>query len=360
MLDLRLTRERGFVLLLIAFLAFLPAIATAIGEPFLIRLTTRILILALAAVALDLVLGYGGLVSFGHAAFVGVGAYTVGIMAHHATMGTPLLGFPGTTNGFVLLVLATLVSGLFGLIIGAICLRTRGVAFIMITLAFAQMLFFLMISLRTYGGDDGMAMWNRSNFRPLFDIHNHTTFYYLVFGLLVGFLLIAWRLVNSRFGRVIRGAKDNERRMAALGFPVYRYRLVAFSISGAAAGLAGALLANATYFVGPAYLAWGRSGELIVMVVLGGMGTLVGPVLGAGAFLLLEEYLPEILNHIQRGWGEYWKAVLGPILLFVVLFARNGIYSLVRGKGGGGIDLAALFGRGESADTKKGGDDGRA
>lgn len=359
MLDLRLTRERGFVIALLAFLAVLPAFAVAIGEPFLIRLTTRILIFALAAVALDLILGFGGMVSFGHAAFVGVGAYVVGILAHHQMMGTTILGFSGTTNGFLLLPVATLVSAMFGLVIGAICLRTRGIAFIMITLAFAQMLYFLMISLRTYGGDDGMAMWNRSDFRPLFDIHTHTTFYYLVFGLLVGFLFLAWRLVNSRFGRVLRGAKDNERRMAALGFPVYRYRLVAFTLSGAVAGLAGALLANATYFVGPAYLAWTRSGELIIMVVLGGMGTLVGPVLGAGAFLLLEEYLPELLNHIRQGWGEYWKAVLGPILLFVVLFARNGIYSLIRGKGGG-IDLAALFRSRSSTDATKGGDDDRS
>jgi branched-chain amino acid transport system permease protein len=317
-------------LLLIAALA-LPSVAAWAGEPFYMRLGARVLVFALAAVSLDLILGFGGMVSFGHAAFVGIGGYVVGILFAHQADGSTLFGWPGTTNGYVVWPLAMLAGGLAALPIGAISLRTSGVPFIMITLAFAQMLFYLMTGLKAYGGDDGVALWSRTSFPGGPNIADHATFYYVALGLLVAALLVCWRLVNSRFGRVIRGAKDNERRMRALGYPVTRYKLTAFVIAGALAGLAGALLANATLFVGPQYLHWSRSGDLIVMVVLGGIGTLIGPVLGAAALLLLEEFVPEAMNLVHAGLGEHWKIVLGPILLGLVLFARKGLWGLVTG-----------------------------
>jgi branched-chain amino acid transport system permease protein len=200
-------------------------------------------------------------------------------------------------------------------------LRTSGVYFIMITLAFAQMLYFLAISLKTYGGDDGLTINARSRFTGLIDLSSNVTLYYLVLVLLLGFLVTCRRMVESRFGMVIRGAKSNERRMRALGFPIVRYRLAAFVIAGTMCGIAGALLANLTNFASPAYMHWTRSGELIVMVILGGMGSLIGPVVGAFALLALEEAL--------SSWTQHWQVVLGPILVLLVLFARRGIYGLL-------------------------------
>jgi branched-chain amino acid transport system permease protein len=313
---------------LIGAIAF-PPLMQALDAPFYTSLATRILIFALAALSLDLILGYGGLVSFGHAAFMGIGGYTVGILFHHDAMATPIPGLPGTQSAFVVWPLAMLLSGLFALAIGAICLRTRGIFFIMITLAFAQMLFYLFVSLRQYGGEDGIPLWNRSDFGGLIELERNTTLYYVCLAILAVVLAAALRLVRSPFFQVIRGAKDNERRMIALGYPVFRYQLAAFTLSGMLAGLAGVLLANATGFVGPAYMEWFRSGELIVMVVLGGMGTVVGPVLGAAALLLLEEFIPLALNAAQPGWGEHWKIVLGPLLLAVVLVARQGLLGLL-------------------------------
>lgn len=325
------TRPRIALLILLAVALALPSVAAWIDEPFYVRLGARILVFALAAVSLDLILGFGGMVSFGHAAFVGIGGYVVGILfAHHAD-GSTLFGLPGTVNGFIVWPLAFLAGALAALPIGAISLRTSGVPFIMITLAFAQMLFYLMTGLKAYGGDDGIALWSRSSFPGALNIADHTTFYYVTLGLLVAALAVGWRLVNSRFGRVIRGAKDNERRMKALGYPVTRYKLAAFVIAGGLAGLAGALLANATMFVGPQYLHWSRSGDLIVMVVLGGIGTLIGPVLGAASLLLLEEFVPELMDMVHAGTGEHWKIVLGPVLLGLVLFARKGIWGVIAG-----------------------------
>ena len=338
---------RGLVIASIALalaIAFPHAMA-ALDASFYTSLATRILIFALAALSLDLILGYGGLVSFGHAAFMGVGGYTVGILFHHSAMMTPIFGLPGTQSAFVVWPLGMLLSGLFALVIGAICLRTRGVFFIMITLAFAQMLFYLFVSLRPYGGEDGIPLWGRSTFAGLLDLEDNLTLYYVCLAILALAIGAAHRLVRSPFFQVIRGAKDNERRMVALGYPVYRYQLVAFVISGMLAGLAGILLANASGFVSPTYLAWVRSGELIVMVVLGGMGTVTGPALGAAALLLLEEFIPELLDLLQSGWGEHWRIVLGPLLLSVVLFAPRGLLGLLsRGPPGapGALSSAAL------------------
>jgi branched-chain amino acid transport system permease protein len=288
---------------------------------FYIGLFSRILIYALAAVSLDLILGYGGMVSFGHAAFFGAGAYVVGILAFHGIEGSAVINWPfvimGTDNALISWSVAAVASAGLAFVIGAISLRTSGVYFIMITLAFAQMMYFFFTSLEFYGGDDGLSLFTRSRLGHM-DLSNDAAFYYTCLGLLIGFLLFSRRLVNSRFGMVIRGCKENERRMGALGFPTYRYKLVCFVIAGAGAGLAGALMANQTEFVSPSLLHWTVSGDILVMVILGGVGTLVGPVFGATVFLLLEEFLSR--------YTEHWMLFLGPILIFVVLFARRGLY----------------------------------
>jgi branched-chain amino acid transport system permease protein len=319
-------RARVLLAILFGGLVLLPAVAGWAGEPFWVRLVTRMLILALAALSLDLILGLAGLISFGHAAFVGVGAYVVGMSFQAVTAG----GWPGLELAWVRWPLAALVAGLVALPIGALCLRTRGIAFIMITLAFAQMLYFLLTGLRVVGGQDGIALWTRARLPP-FDLADDGVFYFVCLALLVVALFLAARLSGSRFGRVLRGVRENEARTAALGIETNRCLLVAFALAGALAGLAGALLAEATYFVSPAFLHWSRSGELIAVVVLGGVGTLYGPVLGAGLFLLLEELLPPALAGLHPALGEHWRIVFGPILILVVLFARRGLWGLIAG-----------------------------
>jgi branched-chain amino acid transport system permease protein len=296
---------------LLVFLALLPVYVAAGGNNFVLILFTRILILALAATSLNLILGYGGMVSFGHAVYVGVGAYAVGILAKE-----------GINSGYVQWPLALLVSALFALVIGALSLRTRGVYFIMITLAFAQMIYYVGVSLDRYGADDGLTIYRRSQF-GLLNLSNKIVFYYLCLAFLLATIVLIWRMVNSRFGWVIRGATSNERRMRAIGFPIFRYRLTCFVIAGTLCGLTGVLLANHTDFVSPAMMHWTRSGDLIVMVVLGGMGSPFGPLIGAIVLLVLEEVL--------SGVTEYWQIILGPMLLLVVLFARGGIDGLLAG-----------------------------
>jgi branched-chain amino acid transport system permease protein len=273
-------------------------------------LCTRILILAMAAVSLNLIMGFGGMVSFGHAAYLGLGGYVMGILAKE-----------GIVSGFIQWPLALAASALFALAVGALSLRTRGVYFIMITLAFAQMLYYVAIGLDRYGGDDGMTIYRRSQFGGLLDLSNKTVFFYLCLVLLLLASFMVWRIVNSRFGMVIRGARSNERRMRAVGYPTYGYKLVCFVIAGTLCGLAGVLLANHTDFINPAMMHWTRSGDLIVMAVLGGMGTVLGPVLGALALLVMEEVL--------SGITEYWQIIIGPMFLLVVLFARGGIDGLL-------------------------------
>ena len=268
------------------------------GDTFAMTLFTRILILALGAVSLNLIMGYGGMVSFGHAAYLGIGGYAVGILAKE-----------GIASGFVQWPVAIAVSALYALVVGALSLRTRGVYFIMITLAFAQMIYYVAIGLDRYGGDDGLTIYKRSQFGGLLDLQNKAVFYYLCLALLLASVYLVARLVNSRFGLVIRGARSNDRRMQAIGFPTFRYRLVCFVIAGALCGLAGALLANHTNFISPALMHWTRSGDLIVMVVLGGLGSLFGPLIGAAAFLVLEEGLSRLT--------EYPALILGPLLLLV-------------------------------------------
>jgi branched-chain amino acid transport system permease protein len=293
-------------------LALVPPIAALTDQPFYLDLFRRMMIFAIAAVSLDLILGYGGMVSFGHAAYLGIGAYAVGIPAYH-----------GITNGFVQLGLAVAASALVALVIGAISLRTSGVYFIMITLAFAQMLYYLGISLETYGGDNGMRLAARSRFGGPIDLAQPATFYYLVLAILVLLLVAGRRLVASRFGMVVRAVKANEPRARAIGFSTARYKLTAFVIAGATAGLAGALLANQTEYLTPDFMHWTRSGEIMFMVILGGMGSLFGPVIGAVALLLLEDVLSAMTAH--------WQIILGPILTLVVLFAKRGLFGLLAG-----------------------------
>jgi branched-chain amino acid transport system permease protein len=305
----------------LVLLGLVPVYAQLVGNSYALTLFTRIVILAMAAVSLNLIMGFGGMVSFGHAAYIGIGGYAVGILAAE-----------GIASGFIQWPLALAASALFAFVIGAFSLRTRGVYFIMITLAFAQMIYFVGVGLERYGGDDGLSI-SRSQFGGWVNLANKTLFYYLCLALLLGTIYLVWRLVNSRFGLVIQGARSNDRRMRAIGFPVYRYRLVCFVIAGTICGLAGVLQANDNPFISPAMMQWTRSGDLIVMAVLGGMGSVVGPVLGAIAYLLFEEVLPIAITAIGRPLlgsaaahaGEYWQIVMGPLLLVVVLFARGGI-----------------------------------
>jgi len=297
-------------LLLLLALVLLPVYVELTGSRFLLTLFTRIVILALAAVSLNLILGYGGMMSFGHAAYLGIGGYAVGMLA-----------FEGITTGFVQWPVALLVSAFFAFVIGALSLRTRGVYFIMITLAFAQMAYYIVAGLARYGGDDGLTIQKRSQFIAPINLSNKVQFYYICLVLLCAAIYLVWRIVNSRFGMAIQGARSNDTRMRAIGFPTYRYKLVCFVIAGTLCGLAGALLANHTDFVSPAMMYWTRSGDLIIMVVLGGMGSTFGPLFGAVALLVLEEVL--------SGITEYWQIILGPLLLLVVLFARGGIDGLL-------------------------------
>ncbi len=287
-------------------LALVPPLAAWLDASFYVVLFTRIVIFAIAAVSLDLILGYGGMVSFGHAAYLGIGSYAMGILSSY-----------GITNGFVHFGVAIGAAAAIALIIGFVSLRTSGVHFIMITLAFSQMIYFLSESLNQFGGDNGLNIPDHSSFGGLIDLDNATTLYYLAFGCLLMCLWFGGRLVESRFGMVVRGAKSNDRRMAALGFSTFRYRLTAFVLAGAMGGLAGVLLANQTLFLSPSIMHWTRSGEIMMMVILGGMGTLCGPVAGAAVYLVLENVLSGLTSH--------WQAILGPVLVVIVLFRKGGI-----------------------------------
>ena len=290
------------ILLLVA----LPPFVLAIGQPFYLDLARRILILAIAAVSLNLILGYGGLVSFGHAAYLGIGAYTVGIM-----------GFYGLTSGWLQWPVAIGASALVALAIGAVSIRTTGIYFIMITLAFTQMLYYLGISLEEYGGDDGMRLKAKSQFSGLIDLRDPVAFYYLCLALLLICVYLVYRLVNSRFGMVLRAAKSNDARTRAIGFSPYPYRLAAFVIAGAMCGLAGALYANHTNYITPGLMSWQQSGDIMFMVILGGMATTSGPVLGTFALLFVEDLL--------AGWTQHWQVILGPLLILSVIFFRRGL-----------------------------------
>jgi len=311
-----MTRPRRGLVTLAALvaLAVVPLIAGLTNQPFYLDLFRRIMIFAIAAVSLDIILGYGGMVSLGHAAYLGIGAYAVAVPALH-----------GVHSAWVQWPLAMALSALAALIIGAVSLRTSGVYFIMITLAFAQMLYYIGISIEPWGGDDGMRLARRSQLGGVLDLADPHVFYYVVLAMLAVLLLVGERVIEARFGTVIRAVKSNEPRLQAIGVAAFRYKLAAFVLAGAVCGLAGALLANQTEYLTPSYMHWTRSGDIIVMVILGGMGTLAGPVLGAATFLLLENVL--------AAWTVHWQIILGPLLVLVVLFARGGLLSLLPGGG---------------------------
>lgn len=304
--SVRIPLAAGLLLVAVA----LPFAASALNHDFYVGVLTRIMIFGIVATSLNLLIGFGGMVCFGHAAFFGLGGYAVGILAHH-----------GLHSAWLAWPLAMLVAASAAVIIGAISLRTHGVYFIMITLAFAQMLHYMFVSLADYGGDDGLAMSQRSSLTAGLDLSQDTVFYYVVLGLLLLVLAFVQALVNSRFGRVLQATKENQQRTEAIGFPVFRYKLIAFVIAGAIAGLGGALIANQNGMVSPSLMYWTQSGALMVMVIVGGVGYVYGGVLGALILLLLEEILAT--------YTIYWQLPLGLLLLGIVIYSRNGVASLL-------------------------------
>jgi len=317
-----LARNRLLVVILAGFALF--PIYTGIADlPFWNDLAMRIMILGMAAMGLNLVLGYGGMVSFGHAAFVGIGAYAVGISQ-----------FYGLENGWVHLLISLVACGILGLVIGFLSLRTTGIYFIMITLAFAQMLYFLFVSLEQFGGDDGMSI-DRADFMPI-DLWEPARLYYLIWVALLLVSLFLMVIVRSRFGVVLEAIRGNESRVEAMGLVPLRFKITGYVISAMICGLAGTMFASWQEYVSPDIMHWTRSGELMIIIILGGIGTLAGPLLGAVAFLLLEEWLPELMHLVAPAYAENWMIIFGPVLIAVVLFARGGLIGLIRRAGGGG------------------------
>ncbi len=292
-------------LLGLALLLIFPLVAPALDLEFYVSFVRRVLIFALAATSLNFILGYGGMVALGHAAFFGAGAYVVAI-----------LSVQGVSQALIAWPVAIVVAGLLAFVIGIISLRTRGVYFIMITLAFAQMVFYLFISLRQYGGEDGINLTGPALF-PGLNLADDKTFYYVVLVIVVACLWWLNRLIQARFGQALQGIRENEARMEALGYPVFRIKLLAFVIAGAMAGLAGALLAQHNQFVSPSLMHWTASANLIIMVIVGGIGLRYGGLVGAAVMLWLEEVL--------RLYTDYWHLPLGVLLLAIVLFAPRGL-----------------------------------
>lgn len=313
-IDLHQRPRWPLVAAVLAALVLLPALLAWLDEPFYLVLASRVLIYALAATSLNLLVGFGGMVSFGHAAFFGAGAYVVGIAAAH-----------GLVSAWVAWPLAVAVPALAAAAIGAVSLRTRGVYFIMITLAFAQMMYYVFVSLKTYGGEDGLALATRSVVGFGLSLKSDTTFYYVTLAIVAAATALLWRVINSPFGRALQGVRENENRMEASGFPVFRLKLAAFVLAGAVAGLAGALAANQNDMASPAFLNWTQSGMLLIMVILGGVGSVLGPALGATVLLVLEE--------IVSGYTLHWQFIVGAVLVAVVLFAPDGLATLVRKRG---------------------------
>ncbi|WP_424975188.1 branched-chain amino acid ABC transporter permease [Dinoroseobacter sp. S124A] len=323
-----MTREGMLNAAIAAGLLAVPLWALWADEPFTITLATRVAVLALAGVGLNLALGLGGLVSLGHALFFGIGGYAMGILAHHAQTYTPLMEVPflieGTKSMPVIWLVAMVTSALAALAVGALSLRTSGVYFIMITLAFGQMFYYFAISWPAYGGEDGLSIYVRNGF-PGLNTLDPIQFFGICYGLLLLALFVSARIAASPFGLALSTARQSPARAETLGFSPFRLRLIAFVISGAITGLAGALFADLNRFVSPTMFSWHTSGEIMVFVILGGVARLFGPVAGAALFILLEHWL--------GGLSDYWHIYLGALLLGVVLFARGGLVgTLVRGR----------------------------
>ncbi|MEM6761986.1 MAG: branched-chain amino acid ABC transporter permease [Pseudomonadota bacterium] len=297
-------------LAILTTLALLPPLSTFYGGSYLLSLVTKAMVLGVVAISLDLLIGHGGMVSFGHAAFFAIGAYVTGIALEE-----------GVYNALTILLMVTVACAAFALVTGAISLRTSGVYFIMITLAFGQMLFFTLTSLSAYGADDGLTLWNLAEFYGTGILSDKDAFFYVVLVTLAAVWLLVWRISRSRFGRVLRAAKENPARVAAMGFDVFRFRLIAYVIAGVLAGIGGFLLAHRTEFISPTLSSWQTSGDLIIIVILGGLGTRNGALIGALFFVLLEEFLSNITQN--------WRLLFAPILLCVVLFAKGGLTGLV-------------------------------
>jgi len=312
----RLSRHSRIALPCLLVLALVPLGAEWTATPYAVNLVTRFLIYALAAVSLDLVLGYGAMISFGHAMFFGMGGYVVAIVAHHALEAEPLLGWNGSMQAGLVWPLALGCCALLGAVVGWLALRTRGVQFIMITLAFGQLVYFVLMALKVYGGDDGLLMLQRNEL-PGLDLENPVDFYWVCLGALVLWMLLCTQVVHSRFGMVLQALRQSERRAVNLGVAPTPYRLSAFVLSAVGTGLAGILWANFAGLVTPDMAAWSKSGELMAICILGGVGTLLGPAVGAAVFLGLEEVL--------AAWTEHWMIVMGPILVLAVLLGRNGL-----------------------------------
>jgi branched-chain amino acid transport system permease protein len=304
-------RLRDPLLWVVIVLLALPPVAHALDAGFYVSFATRVMIFGMAALSLNLVLGFGGMTSLGHAAFMGIGAYTVGLLMFH-----------GVSNGYVHFMAAIALGAFASLVIGAVCLRTGGLSFIMLTLASAQLLYFIGSGLKQYGGDDGFSFKGRSDFGSLLPLNTPDALYFFVLAWLVLTAWIVRRVVQSRFGIALRGIKSNEARAQSIGVHAYRYRLAAFVLAGALSSISGALLANLSQFVSPAYMHWSRSAELLLMVLLGGMSSVIGPLIGAAAFLLLEEGLGHLTKH--------WQAIMGLVLVVIVMYARNGLGDLGR------------------------------
>ncbi|MFZ5962389.1 branched-chain amino acid ABC transporter permease [Thalassococcus sp. BH17M4-6] len=321
--------ERYVNLMVLAGLLALPVWALIADQPFTITLATRAVILALAAVGLNIALGIGGLVSLGHAAFFGLGGYAMGILASHAQSYAPLdLGFltvPGSKSMPVIWLTAVVASALGALVIGLLSVRSAGVYFIMLTLAFGQMFYYFAISWSAYGGEDGLSIYVRNGF-PGLNTLVPIQFYGLCLALLCAALVLNWRLRASPFGLALNAARQVPQRVETVGLSPFRLRLWAFVISGAVTGLAGALFADLNRFVSPSMFSWQMSGELIVLIVIGGVGRLFGPVIGAALFVALEHWL--------GGLTAFWHVWLGAVLLGIVLFARGGVVGLLTGKDG--------------------------
>ncbi|MCT4558064.1 MAG: branched-chain amino acid ABC transporter permease [Pelagimonas sp.] len=322
-----MSRETLFNMAMMAGLIAFPLWAWMVDEPFLITLATKAVILALAGVGLNLALGLGGLVSLGHAAFFGIGGYAMGILASHAQTYTPLMESPilieGTKSMLVIWLTAVVASGLAALAIGALSLRTSGVYFIMITLAFGQMLFFFAISWPAYGGEDGLSIYVRNGF-PGVNTLDPIQFYGLCFAILALVLLLCARLARAPFGLALNAARQVPERVETIGISPYKLRLVAFTLSGMITGLAGALFADLNRFVSPTMFSWQTSGEIMVFIIIGGVARLFGPVVGAVIFIALE--------HLLGGLSDYWHIYLGVLLLGIVLFARGGVIGSLVGK----------------------------
>ncbi|MDA8586691.1 branched-chain amino acid ABC transporter permease [Rhodobacteraceae bacterium] len=304
--------DRSLILsgVLFALLLAAPVLLPLIGESYLLGLIIKAMLLAIAAISLDLLIGHGGMVSLGHAAFVGIGAYTAAIGLEN-----------GVENILVLLAMTLAMTGLVALVTGILALRTSGVYFLMITLAFGQMIYFTLTSLAAYGGDDGLTLWSLATLFGSDVVQSGSGLYFVVLGTLFVTWLGIYRISRSRFGRVLRAARDNPERAEVMGYPITRYRLIAYLIAAMIAGVSGLLLVQHAEFVSPALAAWQRSGDLIVVVVLGGLGTRNGAILGAFFIVIVEEVLGAIIHE--------WRLIYGPLLVLMVLFAKGGLSDLL-------------------------------